>query len=70
MRPMSKLLNFLTLLGLAFFFYWTVRQFFIRRKLEQQGETPPPQTLRPITLLAIVMVVMYGGYMVYFALSS
>lgn len=63
---MGKLIKLITVLAVLFFIYWTIKQFFRRRKLESQGIEMPKETFRPITLLAMVMVVMYGAYMVFY----
>ena len=39
-----------------------------QRKLEAQGIVIEQKGLRPITLMSIVMVLMYGGYLLYYVL--
>jgi len=64
------LLKYLTLLILVIFFYWLIKQKLRNRKLAQQGIVVEQKGLRPITLMSIVMLVMYGGYLIYFVLSD
>ncbi|BCN93188.1 hypothetical protein THMIRHAM_09730 [Thiomicrorhabdus immobilis] len=60
--------KYLTLLAVVYFFYWLIKQKMRNRKLESQGIVVEQKGMRPITLMSIVMVVMYGGYMIYFLL--
>lgn len=64
------MLKFLTLLAVIYLFYYIIKQKIRNRKLAQQGIVVEQKGLRPITLMSIVMVVMYGGYMIYFFLSG
>lgn len=64
------MLKYLTLLAVIYFFYWLIKQKLRNRKLAQQGIVVEQKGLRPITLMSIVMVIMYGGYMIYFFLSG
>lgn len=64
------MLKYLTLLAVIYFFYWLIKQKLRNRKLAQQGIVVEQKGLRPITLMSIVMVVMYGGYLIYFLLSD
>ncbi|WP_040725342.1 hypothetical protein [Thiomicrorhabdus sp. Kp2] len=64
------MLKYLTLIAVVYFFYWLLKQKIRNRKLEQQGIVVEQKGIRPITLMSIVMVVMYGGYMIYFFLSD
>jgi len=64
------LIKYLTLLILIVFFYWLIKQKLRNRKLTQQGIVVEQKGLRPITLMSIVMVVMYGGYLIYFIFSD
>ncbi len=52
------------------FFYWLIKQKLRNRKLAQQGIVIEQKGLRPITLMSIVMLVMYGGYLIYFVFSD
>lgn len=67
---MSKLINLITLIGLLFFAWWMFKRFLRNRQLKQQGYEIKQEGIRPITLLSIVMVSMYGAYMIYFLFSS
>lgn len=62
--------KYLTLMAVIYFFYWLIKQKLRNRKLAQQGIVIEQKGLRPITLMMIVMIVMYGGYMIYFFLSG
>ena len=64
------MLKYLTLAGIIYFFYWLIKSKLRSRKLAQQGIVIEQKGLRPITLLSIVMVVMYGGYMIYHLLTQ
>jgi len=63
---MGKLLNILTLVAVIYFIYWMIKRHFRNRKLAAEGFEIKQEGIRPITLLSIVMLVMYGAYMVYF----
>lgn len=63
---MGKLFKLLTIAAVLFFLYYMVKRFFLHRKLKQQGQTIPQERFRPITLLSITMIVMYGGYVIYY----
>lgn len=67
---MAKLINLLTLAGLLFFAWWMFKRFLRNRKLKQQGYEVKQEGIRPITLLSIVMIVMYGAYMIYYLSSG
>lgn len=62
------MLKYITLLAVIYFFYWLIKHKIRQRKLAQQGIVVEEKGVRPITLMMIVMLVMYGGYMVYFLL--
>lgn len=64
------MLKYLTLAAIAYFFYWLIKHKLRLRKLAQQGIVVEEKGLRPVTLLSIVMVVMYVGYLVYFLLTD
>jgi hypothetical protein len=58
-----KLFTLALILGFA---WWRVRRFLRLRQLRARGEpVPPPQRLRPISLLAGLMLLLYGGYLLY-----
>ncbi|MDG6777826.1 hypothetical protein QCB44_03795 [Thiomicrorhabdus sp. zzn3] len=60
------MLKYLTLAAIIYFFFWLIKHKIRTRKLAQQGIVVEQKGLRPITLLSIVMLVMYGGYMLYY----
>lgn len=64
------MLKYLTLAGIAYFFYWLIKHKLRQRKLAQQGIVIDQKGLRPITLLSIVMMVMYGGYVVFYLIKE
>lgn len=64
------MLKYLTLAGIAYFFYWLIKHKLRQRKLAQQGIVIEQKGLRPITLLSIVMMVMYGGYVVFYLIKE
>ena len=58
-----KLFTLALIVGFA---WWRLRRFLRQRQLRERGEpAPPPQRLRPISLLAGLMLLLYGGYLVY-----
>lgn len=60
------MLKFIGLLSVAVFAIWFVRHQWRRKKLEWSGQAVPEQTgMRPITLLSLVMLVMYGGFLLF-----
>ena len=58
--------KFITLAGIVYFFYWFFKQKIRNRKLAEQGFVIEQKGIRPVTLLSLVLLVMYGGYMIYF----
>ena len=63
-----KLLSALLIAG---FLYYLVRRRLRQRRLEQAGVVIEPQGgLRPITILALLMLGMYGGYLVFHLLDG
>ncbi|MPQ75807.1 hypothetical protein [Hydrogenovibrio sp. JE_KL2] len=61
---MSKLLNFLTLVGLIAFGYWMIKRYFHQRKLRQEGIVIEQKGLRPITVFSIVLLSIYALYLI------
>ena len=59
-----KILTFFLLVG---FVYFLVKRRLHQRKLAQAGidEVSPQSGLRPITVLAMVMLGMYAGYLLF-----
>jgi hypothetical protein len=64
-----KLLTLAVIVGFA---WWRLRQFLRLRKLRERGEPIPsqPQGLRPISLLAGLMLLFYGGYLIFVLAES
>lgn len=60
------MLKYITLAAIIYFFYWLFKQKLRNRKLAEQGIVVEQKGMRPVTLLSIVLLVMYGGYMLYF----
>jgi cysteine synthase len=62
-----KLLSALLIAG---FLYYMVRRKLQQRRLERAGVVVEPSSgMRPITILALLMLGMYGGYMLFHLLS-
>lgn len=54
----------LTLAVLIWFAWWRLRQWLRERRLRALGEpVPEPRRVRPISILAGVMLLGYGGYL-------
>ncbi|MBF6057046.1 MULTISPECIES: hypothetical protein [Thiomicrorhabdus] len=64
------MLKYITLLIVVYFFYWLLKQKIRERKMEIKGEVVSKQPIRPITLMSFIMVAVYGGYMLYYLLTS
>ncbi|WP_319381538.1 hypothetical protein [Thiomicrorhabdus sp.] len=64
------MLKYLTLLIVVYFFYWLLKQKIRERKMEIKGEVVTKQPIRPITLMSFIMVAVYGGYMLYYLITS
>ncbi len=63
-------LKLLSALLIAGFLYYMVRRRLQQRRLERAGVVvEPSRGLRPITVLALLMLGMYGGYMLFHLLS-
>lgn len=62
------MLKYLTLLGITVFLGWLLRNKWRAYKRELRGETPLPVQggFRPITFVSIVLLVVYGGYMLWY----
>ena len=60
------MLKYITLAVIIYFFYWLFKQKIRNRKLAEQGIIIEHKGIRPVTLLSVVLLVMYGGYMLYF----
>ena len=64
------MLKYITLAAIVYFFYWLFKQKLRNRKLAEQGIVIEQKGMRPVTLLSIVLLVMYGGYMIYFFIAE
>ncbi|CAN8140212.1 conserved hypothetical protein [uncultured Thiomicrorhabdus sp.] len=65
------MLKYITLLAIIYFFYWLIKHKLRQRKLEAQGyKLEQQQGMRPVTILSIVLVVIYGGYLLYYLISG
>lgn len=64
-----KLLTLAVILGFA---WWRFRQFLRIRRLRARGEPLPAESgkVRPITVLAALMLSGYGGYLIYVVVSQ
>lgn len=63
-------LKLLSALLIAAFLYYMVRRRVQQRRLERAGiVVEPSRGLRPITVLALLMLGMYGGYMLFHLLN-
>jgi len=63
-----KLLTLAVLIGFA---WWRFQQFLHLRRLRAQGlPVPKRQGWRPISLLALGLIVAYGGYLLFFFVSQ
>ena len=61
----------LTLAILIWFAWWRLRQWLRERRLRDQGEPVPEQRgIRPISILAVGMLLGYGGYLVWVILMQ
>jgi hypothetical protein len=65
---MLKILTFLILVAFA---WWRLQRFLWHRRLRRQGvEIPEEKGPRAISLLAGVMLAVYGGYMLWHLFGS
>jgi hypothetical protein len=65
------MLKYLTLIGVVIFIFWMIKRQWRIKKMQWRGEPVPEQKgLRPITLLSLVMVVLYGGYMLWYLIDQ
>ncbi|HEY9016884.1 hypothetical protein [Thiomicrospira sp.] len=63
--------KYLTLIGVVIFLGWLLQRQWRLKKMQWKGERVPEQKgLRPITLLSLVMVVLYGGYMLWYLINQ
>lgn len=60
------MIKILTLLALLGFGWWRVRRYLWRRSLHRQGMEIPQETgPRSVTLLAGIMLAVYGGFLLW-----
>ena len=60
------MLKFLTLLILILFAWWRLKRWLQHRRLQAQGLPMPEQKgVRPITLLSLVLLGVYGGFLLW-----
>ncbi len=65
------MLKYIVLAGIVYFFWWMLKRHIRHKKMQWKGEVVPEQKgLRPITLLSLVMVVLYGGYMLWYMVTQ
>lgn len=65
------MLKLLTFLGLIAFGWWRLRRYLWHRRLRRQGrEIPKEQGPRAVTLLAGIMLAVYGGFMLWHLFGS
>lgn len=63
-----KILTLAVLIGFA---WWRLRQFLRERRLRSMGEpVPEKKGIRPISILAGVMLAAYGGYLLWVIASQ
>ncbi len=64
--PILTMLKIVTLLVLLAFAWWRFRRYLWHRRLRREGvEIPEQKGPRAVTLLAGVMLAVYGGYMLW-----
>ncbi|MCG5524152.1 hypothetical protein LRB11_04290 [Ectothiorhodospira haloalkaliphila] len=60
------MVKFFTLLILLAFAWWRFKRWWRVRQLKAQGQPVPEETgIRPITLLSIVLLGVYGGFLLW-----
>jgi hypothetical protein len=66
------MLKYVMLIGIAYFFWWMLRRQWRHKQMAWRGEPVPVDKggWRPITLLSIALVVIYGGYMLWHVFSQ
>lgn len=63
--------KYVVLAGIVYFFWWLFKRQLRHKRMAWRGEPVPVEKgWRPITLLSLVMVVLYGGYMLWFFMSQ
>ncbi|WP_018141916.1 MULTISPECIES: hypothetical protein [unclassified Thioalkalivibrio] len=68
------MLKFLTVILILLFVWWRVSRWMDVRRRRARGEDVSYQVdvkgFRPITVLSIIFLILYGGYVIWFALTE
>lgn len=65
------MLKYITLIAVVIFLGWMLKRQWRLKKMQWKGEhVPEHKGLRPITLLSVVMVALYGGYMLWYLINQ
>ncbi|MGM0554661.1 MAG: hypothetical protein ACQETK_13005 [Pseudomonadota bacterium] len=68
------MLKFLTVILILLFVWWRVSRWMDVRRRRARGEDVSYQVdvkgFRPITVLSIVFLILYGGYVIWFAITE
>ncbi|WP_018872290.1 hypothetical protein [Thioalkalivibrio sp. ALJ16] len=68
------MLKFLTVILILLFVWWRVARWLEVRRRRARGEDISYEVrvkgFRPITVLSIIFLILYGGYVIWFALSE
>ena len=68
------MLKFLTVILILLFIWWRVSRWMDVRRRRARGEDVSYQVdvkgFRPITVLSIVFLILYGGYVIWFAITE
>lgn len=64
------MLKFLTFLIIVLFAWWRIRRWFMARRRRALGLPPEASPrVRPITVLSLILLIVYGGFLLWHALS-
>ncbi|WP_017941918.1 MULTISPECIES: hypothetical protein [unclassified Thioalkalivibrio] len=68
------MLKFLTVILILLFVWWRVSRWMDVRRRRARGEDVSYEVdvkgFRPITILSVVFLILYGGYVIWFALTE
>ncbi|MFO7954160.1 hypothetical protein [Thioalkalivibrio sp.] len=68
------MLKFLTVILILLFVWWRVSRWMDVRRRRARGEDVSYQVdvkgFRPITVLSVIFLLLYGGYVIWFALTE
>ncbi|OOC48529.1 MULTISPECIES: hypothetical protein [Thioalkalivibrio] len=68
------MLKFLTVILILLFVWWRVSRWMDVRRRRARGEDVSYQVdvkgFRPITVLSVIFLLLYGGYVIWFALNE